>query len=160
MGEPESGDGLTAAQVVDLLGLAPLPREGGMWAQHWRDANSNAIYFLMQPGDFSAMHRLDRPELWHHYAGASVEMLLLDPDGGVRRPRLGADLRSGERPVVAVEAAVWMGARTTGDWSLVGTSMAPAFEPAAFELGDGDELALSYPEAADDIRGLVRDTPP
>lgn len=148
---------MTGAEVAELLGLAPLPSEGGMWARTWRDENSTAIYYLMQPGDFSALHRLDGPELWHHYAGHPVEMLLLEPDGAARRLLLGDDLEAGERPFVAVPGGVWMGAGTTGDWSLVGTTMAPPYREDGFELGSFDELADLYPEAAYLIARYVRD---
>ena len=90
----------------------------------------------MRPGDFSALHRLSGPELWHHYAGAPVEMLLLEPGGAVSRPMLGDDLGSGQRPMVAVPAGVWMAATTTGDWSLTGATLAPPYDPDGFELGD------------------------
>ena len=143
-------------EVIELLGLEPMPDEGGMWAQSWRDEQSTAIYFLLRPGDFSALHRLSGPELWHHYAGAAVEMLLLEPGGAVSRPALGDDLDRGQRPMVAVPAGVWMAAGTTGDWSLTGTTMAPVFQPEGFELGDPDELAEAYPEAAADIARFTR----
>ena len=147
---------MNADEVVELLGLEPMKIEGGMWAQTWRDERSTAIYFLMRPGDFSALHRLTGPELWHHYAGAAVEMLLLEPDGAVSRPVLGDDLGRGQHPMVPVPTGVWMAAGTTGDWSLVGTTMAPAFEPDCFELGDPDELTEAYPEAAADIARFTR----
>ena len=156
MGEGPGAVGMTGADVVGLLGLVPLPEEGGMWREVWRDEQSTAIYFLLQPEDFSAMHRLDGPELWHHYAGAAVEMLLLGPDGSVERPVLGDDLGSGERPCVVVPACTWMGALTRGEWSLVGTTMAPPYHHDGFELGDADELIEQYPSAAAEIAGLVR----
>ena len=142
---------MTADEVARLLDLVPLPVEGGRWTQTWRDRHSGAIYYLMTPDDFSALHRLHAPELWHHYAGAAAEMLLLWPDGRIDRPRLGDDLAAGERPVVGVPAGVWMAATTRGDWTLVGTTMAPPFEPDGFELGQLDDLAARYPAAADDI---------
>ncbi|MCE2530036.1 MAG: cupin domain-containing protein [Acidimicrobiia bacterium] len=148
---------MTGAEVARLLGLAPLPSEGGMWAQTWRDESGTAIYYLMQPGDFSALHRLDGPELWHHYAGHPVEMLLLEPDGGARRLLLGDDLAAGERPFVAVPGGVWMGAATTGDWSLVGTTMAPPYREEGFELGSFAELVDLYPDAAALIARYVRE---
>lgn len=151
---------MEAAEIVDLLGLEPLPEEGGMFRQVWRSAHGTAIYFLLRPGDFSAMHRLTGPELWHHYAGAPVRMLLLLPDGGVDRPRLGSDLMAGERPLVAVEPEIWMGAETEGEWSLLGMTMAPAYDPEGFELGNRGRLIFDYPDAADDIRRLTRVTPP
>lgn len=156
MGEREDMAGLSGAEVAAMLELAPLAEEGGMWREIWRDERSTAIYFLLQPGDFSAMHRLDGPELWHHYAGAAVEMLLLGPDGPVERPVLGDDLSVGERPCVVVPAHTWMGAATRGEWSLVGTTMAPPYHHDGFELGDAEVLIDQYPSAGAEIAGLVR----
>lgn len=149
---------MNADQVIKLLELEPLPQEGGMWTQTWRDEHSSAIYFVMRPGDFSALHRLPGPELWHHYAGAAVEMLLLAPDGTVSRPVLGDDLAQGQRPMVAVPAGVWMAATTTGDWSLTGATLAPAYQDDGLELGDRAELTATYPEAATDIARFTHPT--
>ena len=102
------------------------------------------------------MHRVDAVELWHHYGGAAVEMLLLHPDGAVETPTLGTDLASGQRPCVTVPAGTWMGAATTGNWSLMGTTMAPPYHQEGFELGDADELMARYPSAAEAISRLVR----
>lgn len=147
---------MRASDIIELLGLEPLPDEGGHFTETWRDEHSSAIYYVVRSGDFSAMHRQDGPELWHHYAGAAVEMLLLGPDGSVATPILGDDLGRGQRPCVAVPGNTWMGAATTGDWSLLGTTMAPPFEQDGFELGDGAELIARYPAAADAIARLVR----
>jgi len=147
---------MTAQEVVDLLELEPLAEEGGMWTQSWRDPYSSAIYFLIQPDDFSALHRLSVTELWHHYAGAPVRLLLLHPDGEHEELQLGTDLRSGERPFGGVDSGVWMGAETLGEWSLIGTTMAPPFEQQQFELGSREELLRSYPQAAAGIRRLTR----
>ena len=150
---------MSADEVIALLGLEPLEGEGGMLAPTWRDEQSSAIYYLMRPGDFSALHRLSGTELWHHYAGAPVEMLLLEPGGAVRRPMLGDDLAIGQRPMVAVPAGVWMAAATTGDWSLTGATLAPPYSEDGFELGDRGELAEAYPEAAADIARFTRSPP-
>jgi uncharacterized protein len=147
---------MTSDEVISLLGLDTMPVEGGMWRQTWRDDHGSGIYFLLRAGDFSVMHRLNIAELWHHYAGAPVEMLLLDPNGGTRHPLLGDDLASGQRPFVAVEAGVWMGPASTGDWSLVGTTMAPPFDPEGFELGVASQLTMSHPDAAADIARFIR----
>ncbi len=158
---------LGAHDVIAALGLEPLAGEGGMWAQSYLDDRCSAIYFLLRPGDFSAMHRVGGVELWHFYAGAPASMLLLGtpasvPDvsaaagDGVSEPVLGADLAAGERPMVSVSAGVWMGAETTGEWSLVGTTMAPPFDAATFELADAAELRAAYPSAAERIARIVR----
>ncbi len=147
---------MQASEIIALLELEPLPDEGGHFTLTWRDANSSGIYYLMQPEEFSAMHRLHAPELWHHYAGAAAEMLLLHPCGGIATPILGDNLDRGQRPCVVVPAGTWVGAATTGDWSLVGTTMAPPYEQERFELGDEAELTSSYPGAAEAISRLVR----
>ncbi len=146
-----------AAAIIDALGLEPLTLEGGMIGRVWRTEAGSAIYYLVRPGDFSAFHRLGADELWHHYLGAPVQMVLLRPDGGVRRPVLGTDLGAGERPLVVVEAETWIGAETQGEWSLVGATMAPAFDLDGFEMGDREWLSEAYPEAVGDIRRLTRE---
>jgi predicted cupin superfamily sugar epimerase len=151
---------MTADEVAALLGLEPLPREGGRWAQTWIDEQSTAIYYLMGSGDFSAMHRLDGPEIWHHYAGAPARMVLLHADGTVSRPILGDHLESGERPCVVVPEGDWMAAETLGEWTLAGTTMAPPYREGGFELGDRDDLAVRYPQAAEDVARLTREEAP
>ena len=158
-GTLESGLELTADEVIAHLELEPMPLEGGLWRQTWRDESSSSIYFLMQPDDFSAMHRLSGPELWHFYAGAPAEMLLLEPQGGISVPRLGCDLTVGDRPFVPVDAGVWMGAATTGPWTLVGTTMAPPFTQEGFELGLRELLCDQYPSVRSKIEALTRREP-
>ena len=56
-------------EIIELLGLTPLADEGGMWSQVLLDEYSSAIYYLLAGDDFSALHRLPHPEIYHHYAG-------------------------------------------------------------------------------------------
>lgn len=160
MSDPTETDpvyrGQSADEIIELLGLEPLPEEGGMWAQTWQSAAGTSIYALIRPGDFSALHRLEAAEIYHFHAGAPLHMLLLRPDGSVEEPRLGLDLASGERPQVVVEGGVWQGSETTGEWTLFGTTMAPPFDWDGFELGDRRQLSAEFPAAADRIRRLTR----
>lgn len=147
---------LTGEDIVELLGLEPLAEEGGMFRRVWGNDYGSAIYFLLRPGDFSAFHRLDRPELWHYYGGDPALLVLIDGDGRVTRHTLGMELRSGQRPIRIVEPGTWMAAETTGEWTLLGTTMAPPFDEAGFELGDRQELIRLCPAAADEITRLTR----
>jgi uncharacterized protein len=147
---------LTADAIVDLLDLVPLPEEGGFYRRTHHDGRSTAIYFLMTPGEFSAMHRLGGPELWHFYAGDPATMLLLHADGAVTEPVLGTDLRAGERPQVMVPAGVCMGASTGGAWTLLGTTMAPPFTDVTLEFPPLASLLEGWPSAATRIRSLTR----
>jgi predicted cupin superfamily sugar epimerase len=63
-----------------------------------------------------------------------------DDDGTIRAVRLGPDLGSGERPQAVIPAGAWQSARPLGTWTLVGCTVAPAFELEGFELApDGWE---------------------
>jgi predicted cupin superfamily sugar epimerase len=131
---------MTAGEVVRLLGLQPHP-EGGFYRETFRApapdgsrAASTAIYYLLREGDVSAWHRVvDADEVWHHYAGAPLELTLWD--GRERTSlRLGSGLAAGERPQAVVPAGVWQAARPMGGWVLVGCTVAPGFDFSGFEM--------------------------
>lgn len=148
--------GLTGARIVAELGLAPLPDEGGHWSQTWIDGHGTGIYFLLQPDDFSAFHRLPGPELYHFYGGAPAELWQLHPDGSSECLVLGMDLAAGHRPCRVVPGGTWQGSRTTGDWTLLGCTMAPPFRFDHFEIGLRDHLLAAHPHRRDVILALTR----
>jgi predicted cupin superfamily sugar epimerase len=145
---------MTPEDIISALGLRPLPIEGGLWAQSWRDEYCTAIYYLLVAPECSALHRVAHREVYVHHAGAPVRMLLLDKDGSVTRPELGSDLTKGQRPQVVVPPGVWQGCRTLGEWSLLGTVVVPPYTDDIVEFGSGAALAASYPGHADEIRLL------
>jgi uncharacterized protein len=142
--------------VAELLGLAPLPEEGGLYRQTHADAHGTAIYYLLIAPEFSALHRLPGAEVFHHYAGAPARMLLLHPDGAVEEPVLGDDLAAGQRPQVVVPGGTWQGCETLGAWSLLGATMAPGYRDADFEVSPAAPLVDRWPAAAARIRRLTR----
>lgn len=122
------------------------------------DGKSTAIYFLLESGRPTMLHRLPGPEVFHFYAGSPARLLVLGDDGGVERPLLGTDLAAGERPQVIVPGHTWQAAETTGEWTLLGTTMSPGFRTGDFELGDRDELVAGWPGAAVAIARHTPDT--
>jgi uncharacterized protein len=130
----------SADDIIALLGLAPHP-EGGYFRETFRDAAgsegaraaSTAIYFLLRAGEISRWHRVDAAEVWHWYAGAPLALSLADASGRITH-RLGTNLAAGERPQAVVPARAWQQAESLGAWTLVGCTVAPAFEFAGFEL--------------------------
>lgn len=167
---------MTAEDVKRSLGLQPHPREGGWFLESYRAGDtwtagqrggsrhlSTAIYYLLEQDTFSEMHRLASDEVFHHYAGAMVEMLQLRPDGHAERILIGSDLAAGQRPQVVVPRGVWQGARILpeeageGAWSLLGCTVSPGFEYADYEVGDRAELMARFPAEPDLIRALTRD---
>jgi predicted cupin superfamily sugar epimerase len=130
--------GVTADEIIQRLGLEPHP-EGGHYRQVFRapDAGrgaSTAIYFLLKSGERSHWHRVDADEVWHHYAGAPLELSLSDDGHKVRHLRVGTDFGIGEMPQAVVPRHVWQAARSLGAWTLVGCTVAPGFRFEGFEL--------------------------
>src|SRR5438445_303477 len=79
---------------------------------------SSAIVCLMDDTSFSDFHRLRTDEVWHHYLGDPLRLVLLHPDGREETVLLGGDLPAGERPFAVVPAGTWMGARLErGEWA-------------------------------------------
>ncbi len=137
---------MTADEMIAVLGLTPHP-EGGYFCETFRDAlavpdgqatrpASTAIYFLLREGQLSRWHRIDAVEVWHWYAGASLELSIADAGaaGSHRKVVLGANFAQGERPQAIVPAASWQQARSLGAWTLVGCTVAPGFLFERFEL--------------------------
>lgn len=153
---PDGSDRADGERIAAVLGLAPLPGEGGLFRRTHLDAHSSAIHYLLLDPDFSALHVLTAPEVYHFHAGAPVRVLLLGPDGTATEPVLGADPTAGQHPQLVVPAGTWQGARSTGAWSLVGTTMAPPFDESGFRLGERADLTARYPAARDRIAELTR----
>lgn len=149
-------DGLTAIQVVKTLGLAPLPGEGGMFRNTLDDGSSTAIYFLVERDRPTMLHRLPGSETFHFYMGAPARLVMLLPEGEVERPVLGTDLLADERPQMTVPGSRWQALETLGDWTLVGTTMAPGYHEEDFELAEREELLRGWPGAAELIRRHTR----
>lgn len=161
--------------MKSVLSLAPLSFEGGYFAETYRASDvisqhclpgfyngarlvSTAIYYLLEPGTFSEMHRVASDEIFHFYLGAPVEMLQLWPDGGIKRLVIGTDIEAGMRPQVVVPRGVWQGSRLLegGKLALLGCTVSPGFDYADYESGSREELIRRYPEARDLILELTR----
>jgi uncharacterized protein len=165
---------LTAEQIRQVLKMQPHPIEGGYFAETYRSAGtvpraalsgypgdrslSTAIYYLLTPDTFSAMHRVRGDEMFHFYLGDPVEMLQLKPDGTAEVFVLGQDIASGMRLQHNVPGGVWQGSRLKagGKYALLGTTMAPGFEYDDYETGKREELIERYPQHAQLITALTR----
>ena len=133
--------------MIRLLDLQPHP-EGGHYVETFRDGGdvtgprgaSSAIYYLLREGEMSAWHRVtDASEVWHWHGGDAMELRVAPFGGGPATTiRLGPDIAAGERPQGVVPPGDWQTARPTGMWSLVGCTVAPAFQFDVWELAPED----------------------
>jgi hypothetical protein len=148
-------------ELKQLLGLRPLPVEGGYYAETYRSAEqfgaggtdrgprslSTAIYYLLTRDTCSRLHRLTSDEVYHFYLGDPVDLLLLSPDGTGRVVTLGPNLLKGMTLQTVVPRGTWQGSwlRRGGRYALMGTTMAPGFDPADCEFADRRALVRQYP---------------
>lgn len=172
---------LTAAQIIDLLGLTAHPEEGGFFRETYRSADRvdlaalpdryaprasgasrdvcTQIYYMLTPETFSAMHRVNSDETFHHYLGDAVEQLWLMPDQTSRVVTIGSDLEAGQRPQVTVPHGVWQGARlapgAVHGFALLGCTVAPGFEFVDYDMDTAGGLPVVYPDRADLIKALT-----
>lgn len=169
---------MDVAQIIDRLKLAPHP-EGGYFRETYRAAEtieatalpqrfggersiSTAIYFLLEAGQCSHLHRIKADEVWHFYAGDPLIVVEIDPAGRLKTTRLGGDPGADTVYQHVVPAGAWFGATPAEGgrfappgFALVGCTVAPGFDFADFELADRDALLAEYPRHQDWIRRLT-----
>ena len=165
---------LTAEQLIKLLGLEPHP-EGGYYRETYRSDEiigkealperysrnrscATAIYYLLAPETFSAIHRIKTDEIYHFYLGDPVELVQLLPDGSGCGVTLGNDIAAGAQVQTVVSRETWHGARLAegGKYALLGTTAAPGFEFADVEIGRRSDLIRRYPSFRNTIVALTR----
>ena len=165
---------LNVEEIKELLQLRPHPAEGGFFLETYRSSLdlpkdvlpgypgprsvSTAIYYLITPEGFSAMHRLRGDEIFHFYLGDPVELLQIKADGAGEIVVLGQDIISGMKLQHVVPAGAWQGSRLRagGGYALLGTTVAPGFDYQDFEIGKRDELLGQFPMYKELILELTR----
>lgn len=163
----------TAQDWIDRLHLQPHP-EGGYFRETYRAplilprsaltahggdrTVSTAIYFLLAGDEFSAFHRIRSDELWHFYAGSTLIVHVITPDGDYQQLLLGSDAENGESFQAVVAAGCWFGSslRHPNTYALVACTVAPGFDFADFEMAKREELIAHYPQHLDIIQRLTR----
>ena len=166
----------SAEELIAALGLRPLPVEGGYYRETYRAdlllpaaalapryaadrTVSTAMYYLLTPDTFSALHRLPADEVYHFYAGDPVQLVQLEPEAGQGRVvLLGPDVLAGQAPQAVVPAGVWQGSALApgGECALLGTTMAPGFDFGDYEGGVAEVLVGEFPAWRGWIERLTR----
>src|SRR5215207_8937268 len=114
----------------------------------------SVLYFLVAPDAQIVMHRIRSDQLYHHYLGAPLEVLMLYPDGTGAVTTVGPDLAAGERPQLFVPGKTFHTSRLASgaDYALLASTEWPGVEPPDVEHGDIEALLESYPEMSEHIR--------
>ncbi len=148
---------VNAQHWIHKLNLEPHP-EGGYYGEFYRCLENvicsdtqkrsacTSIYYLLENDQKSHLHRLTSDEIWHFYAGQTLIIYEISPEGQLTETALG----QGETDVFqhVVPAGNWFGAKLQkpNGFSLVGCTVAPGFEYVDFELGSQASLQALYPQ--------------
>jgi predicted cupin superfamily sugar epimerase len=139
---------ITALYYKENLHLQPHP-EGGHYAEVYRSPMAisvdgfdgprsicTSIFFLLEAGETSALHRIKSDELWYHHDGGVLEIIEIDEEGNELITRLGKAIHEGCRLQHVVKAGRWFGARPAAEsaFCLVGCQVSPGFDFRDFEL--------------------------
>lgn len=146
--------------LIDKYHLIPHP-EGGYYretfrsefpvsshAGHRRDALTH-IYFLLMKGQISRFHKVIHDEVWNFYEGDPL--MLIKYDGkSIREEVIG---RNCNEYVSVVPGGTWQAAETSGEYSLVGCTVAPGFHCDDFSFLKHDvaacrKIKAEHPEYA------------
>jgi uncharacterized protein len=116
------------------------------------------IYFLLQKNEFAAFHKIKSDELWHFYAGESLIIYEIEPDGNLKEHYLGADPLQGQSLFTVVSANNWFASAPAGNsaYSLVGCTVSPGFDFEDFELAKKEELIKLFPQHKNLIHKFTR----
>ena len=163
---------LSAEQVIELLALQPatcgfvretfpsgiqIPASALPAAYAGPRPLGNVLYFLVTPEETAQLHRIRSDQMYHHYLGDPLDVLLLYADGRHEVTRVGSDLTSGTRPPLFIPGGTFHTARVTqgGAYALLGTSVWARAEPADVEMGNADRCIEAYPGARAAIKSFA-----
>ncbi|MDP1676306.1 MAG: cupin domain-containing protein [Bacteroidota bacterium] len=139
-----------AEGIISQLNL-PMRFSGGR-------AYSTAIYYLLESGDFSSLHRLHSDEQWFHIDGCALTIHSIDPTGNYSKHYIGKNFEAGEFPYAVVPHGNWFGGTVdkSESFALVGCVVAPGFDFDDFELANKGKLIKLFPQHKALIEKLTR----
>lgn len=163
----------TAEQIIEMLGLKrhptcgfvaetyrsqqQIPREALPSTYEGSRPFGSVLYFLVTPEAQIHLHRIRSGQMYHHYLGEPLEVLLLYPDGTGEIKVVGSGLTAGMRPQLFIPGGTFhiSRLRAGSTFALLGTTEWPGFEPPDLELGDPDKLTADYPSLRHEIKEFV-----
>ncbi|MBH00968.1 MAG: cupin [Candidatus Pelagibacter sp.] len=109
--------------------MIPHP-EGGHYVEVFRNKDVSHIYFLLEKHEFSHWHKISKNETLHFYSGNPLT--IFTSKDGINFETV--DLGSKNNFIYNVKKNTWFAMKTKGSYSLIGCTVAPAFEFDDLEL--------------------------
>lgn len=117
----------------------------------------SALYFLVTPDAQIVLHRIRSDQLYHHYLGDPLEVLMLYPNGAGAVQTIGSELLSGMRPQLFIPGGTFHVSRLAGTsrYALLASTEWPGVEPPDVEHGDVGTLLQSHPDFRSQIEAFT-----
>ncbi|CAN5224175.1 hypothetical protein BH24ACT19_BH24ACT19_03000 [soil metagenome] len=116
---------------------------------------ASALYFLVTPDVQIVMHRIRSDQLYHHYLGDPLEVLMLYSDGSGAVATVGTGLAAGMRPQLLIPGGTFHTSRLApggAGYALLASTEWPGVEPPDVEHGDIEALVTAYPDFREEIQ--------
>ena len=125
--------------LIKKLKLTPHP-EGGHFAESFRDSKGgiSLIYYLLKKGQTSHWHKLTKNEILHFYDGDPLRIYMSKDKKEISTVLLGRNINNKEYLHYIINSETWFGMKSTGNWSLIGCTVSPAFDYKDFDLASKD----------------------
>ena len=120
-------------EIIKKLQMTQHP-EGGHFKESYRDNYVSLIYYLLKKGEKSHWHRLTKNETLHFYSGDPLQVYMSDDEINVSLFEIGKK----NNFHYTINAGTWFAMKSSGNYSLIGCTVAPAFDYKDFELATTD----------------------
>ena len=118
---------------VEYHKMIPHP-EGGHYVEVFKNKDVSHIYFLLEGHEHSHWHRITKNETIHFYSGDPLEIYTSEDGVDFETNQIG----SNNNFIYSIKKNTWFAMKPKGKYSLIGCTVAPAFEFKDLELAPKD----------------------
>ena len=119
--------------LIEYHKMLPHP-EGGHYVEVFKNKDVSHIYFLLEGHEHSHWHRITKNETVHFYSGDPLEIYTSKDGEEFETNQIG----SNNNFIYSIEKNTWFAMKPKGKYSLIGCTVAPAFEFEDLELAPKD----------------------
>ena len=119
--------------LIEYHKMIPHP-EGGHYVEVFKNKDVSHIYFLLEGHEHSHWHRITKNETVHFYSGDPLEIYTSEDGEEFETNQIG----SNNNFIYSIKKNTWFAMKPKGKYSLIGCTVAPAFEFEDLELAPKD----------------------
>ena len=123
----------TVKSLIEYHKMIPHP-EGGHYVEVFKNKDVSHIYFLLEGHEHSHWHRITKNETVHFYSGDPLEIYTSEDGVDFETNQIG----SNNNFIYSIKKNTWFAMKPKGKYSLIGCTVAPAFEFEDLELAPKD----------------------